>query len=543
MVSEVAYCPRRYAIEHVRGDFADNEHTVEGRAVHQRVDRATTAQLPDPEEAPDPERPRSVRRVHLSDLTLGMVGVLDLVEVSDGELVPVDYKKGAAPDVPEGAWEPERVQVCAQILLLRAHGYRVSHGVLYFAGSKRRVRVDPSDELVAATLAARDTARDILGTSALPAPLADSPKCWGCSLVGICLPDEHRHLAYGEPPPARDLVPARDDTIPLHVTLLGGRAALTGGEIVVTDRKGAVAAKVRLAETSSVAIHGNITVTTPLLHQLAERDIPLALHSHGGWYLGTFQSASGRNVQVRHAQHVAAADPARALSVARDLIVAKIRNQRVLLRRNARGVDRAVLDHLADAQVQAATAPDADTLRGIEGMAARRYFESFPLMLRGPLAEAFDMNGRNRRPPRDPVNAMLSFAYGMLVREIAQAAHRVGLDPYVGFLHTLRAGRPALALDLMEEFRPILADSTVINAINNGVVQPEDVDISPVGCQLRDAGRKRFIQTFERRLDELVTHPVFETRWSYRRVIEVQARLLGRSLTGELERYPGFTVR
>lgn len=545
MLNEVAYCPRLFALEHVMGDFADNDHVIEGRTVHRRVDRPTTAQPPDPES--DDERPRSVRRIHLSDPELGLVGILDLVE-HDGHLaIPIDYKKGTVPPVAEGAWEPERVQVCAQALLLRAHGYEVPHGVLYFAGSRRRVRVELTDDLIAATLRYRDRAQEIVANQELPPPLVDSPKCRGCSLVGICLPDEHHALLAADvaqaPPRSRDLVPARDDTLPLHVQLQGGRARLKGGEIVVTDREGTKVAEVRVAETSQVVVHGNVTFTTPLLHTLAERDIPVALHGYGGWYKASVHPATGRNVLLRHQQHLAAADPERSLAVSRSMIAAKIKNQRTLLRRNARDLDPQALVHLKDAAAQAAHAPDADTLRGIEGMAARRYFENFPKMLRGDLRDAFDMDGRNRRPPRDPINALLSFSYSMLVRELSHIAHRVGFDPHVGFLHTLRPGRPALALDLMEEMRPIVADSVVLQVVNNGVIQPDDVPVSPVGCRLQEAGRRRFIQAMERRLDELVTHPTLGTRWSYRRTLEIQARLLGKTLLGELPTYPAMTVR
>jgi CRISPR-associated protein Cas1 len=228
--------------------------------------------------------------------------------------------------------------------------------------------------------------------------------------------------------------------------------------------------------------------------------------------------------------------------LAKGFVGAKIRNQRTLLRRNGRDVSSA-LATMQDAIKQVNKAPDLDTLRGIEGYAARAYFEKLPSMLDDRVGGAFTFDGRNRRPPRDPVNALLSFAYAMLAREISHAAYGVGLDPYVGFLHTMRPNRPALALDLMEELRPVIGDSVVLNVVNNGVLKLDDFLITPVGCTLRDAGKKRFIQTFERRLDELVTHPRFGTRWSYRRVLEVQARLLGKAILGEIPEYPGFTVR
>jgi CRISPR-associated protein Cas1 len=183
------------------------------------------------------------------------------------------------------------------------------------------------------------------------------------------------------------------------------------------------------------------------------------------------------------------------------------------------------------------------SLLGIEGTAARTYFAAFSGMLKGDDAGAFDLDGRNRRPPRDPVNALLSLAYALLTKELAQVTASAGLDPLLGFYHQPRFGRAALALDLMEEFRPIVADSIVISAINNGVVGSSDFVAHTTGVALRPAGRRRFVLAYERRMDQLVTHPVFGYRVSYRRVLEVQARLFGRFLLGEIPSYPEFRTR
>ena len=163
-------------------------------------------------------------------------------------------------------------------------------------------------------------------------------------------------------------------------------------------------------------------------------------------------------------------------------------------------------------------------------------------MLKSKVEPAFELDGRNRRPPRDPVNAMLSFAYSLLTKEFAVTLETVGLDPMLGFYHQTRFGRPSLALDLMEEFRPIVADSVVVGVVNNGVLKPDDSRGS-TGVAIAAGGKKKFIEAYERRMDQLVTHPVFGYRISYRRVIEVQARLLGRLLLGEIEAYPSFRTR
>jgi CRISPR-associated protein Cas1 len=411
----------------------------------------------------------------------------------------------------------------------------------------------------------------------------DSPKCRGCSLAPICLPDEVsllRTLAEGGPPPpeeddpepaepgatpddepdpwglrlpadpaeppareVRRLIAAREPGAPLYVQAQGARVGLEGDRLRVEPPRGEAPTLVRLAHTSHVALYGNVQVTTQALAALLERDIPVFFFSYGGWLRGRTVGQGSGNIELRIAQHRAAADPAAALGLARAFVAAKIRNQRTLLRRNLAAADEPrlrELERLARAAEEAASLP---SLLGLEGTAARLYFAAFDGMLRSLRGHPFDLDGRNRRPPRDPVNAMLSMAYSLLSKDCTVAATAVGLDPMLGFLHQPRFGRPALALDLMEEMRPIVADSVVITAVNNDVVNPGHFVRAATGCNLTDAGRRRFIEAYERRLDQLVTHPIFGYRISYRRLLEVQARLLSRTLLGEMAEYPPFRTR
>lgn len=553
MLNELAYCPRLFGLEWLNGEWADSADTEEGRTVHRRVDREGGAPLPSPfraEGEPDsaaqeeewPPEVKATRSVLLGDPRLALIARIDLLESGGGAVCPVDYKRGAAPDVAEGAWLPERVQIAAQVLLLRAHGYHCPGGELYFAASKTRVAVPVDERLEEITLGLRDEALNIVRSMRLPEPLRDSQKCPRCSLVGICLPDEHWRLK-DEGATVRTLLPARDDGVPLYVKQYGGVIGKDHDEIVVRDPKHGEVGRARFAETTRLVVLGNATVTTPLLRELAERDIPVSFHSYSGWFSGMVVPASGRNVLTRIAQFGAAADPARSIAIARAMVETKISNTRVLLRRNGERVPEEALLRMKELAQDALRAERIDVLMGIEGAAARLYFEHFPKMLKAPLRDSFQMEGRNRRPPRDPVNAMLSFAYACLVREITDMLAGVGLDAWVGFLHQPRPGRPALALDLMEEFRPILADSVVITAINNGIVKRDDFIVRPVGVTMSPRGKTAFIQCWERRLDELVNHPTFDVRLSYRRVLEVQARLLGKTLLGEASPYPGFRVR
>ncbi len=539
MLNEVIYCPRLFALEHLDGEWADSADTVRGQTVHRRVDHGPRGTLPEPDDDADPE-PAIARSVSLSDEALGIVAKIDLVETGeDGTVVPIDYKKGRVPDVPEQAYLPERVQVCAQGLLLRSHGYDVPHGVLYFVGSRRRVIVPLDDELIDHTRGAVQTARAILRDQELPAPLVGSPKCYGCSLVGICLPDETNQLNHRDQR-VRPVAPAIEQGLPLYVMARGAKVSLRGGEIVVTV-KGEALERVRIADTSRVVVSGAASVTTPLMAALAKAGIPLAVHSWGYRLVGQLLPSQGHNVLGRIAQHRVSADPARSLELSRRFVRAKIANQRVLLRRNGQQVDDAV-GLLATYMEDADKATDVHQLLGVEGIAARTYFQAFPRMLKTD-ALAFAFDGRNRRPPRDPVNAMLSFAYACLVRECTNVLHGVGLDPWVGFLHRPRPGKPALSLDLMEEFRAVLADSVVLTAVNNGVMSPASFRIHRVGTTMTDAGRRAFARAFERRLAQEATHTQFGTKMSYRRILEVQARLIAKTVRGDVPSYPAYRIR
>lgn len=583
MVNEVLYCERLMYLEWAQKEFADNHFTVEGRAVHRRADRSGKGPPPpEPQEEdlpvvdPAEGAPWTARSVWLTSERLGLTAKIDVVEGEGAEAVPVEYKRGKSPDVPEGVWLPERAQVCAHALLLREHGYRCDRGWIWFAKDRRRVEVHIDHDLVTRTLQAVQRARELVGRARLPPPLESSPKCAGCSLSGICLPDEIealRRIEARTPPdfegvgdhdelrdaldtdpwglaaeaeealPPRQLQPARDDRLPVYVQGQGGRVGLKGETLLIT-RRDSSHVEARLPNTSQVSVFGHVQVSTQALRELLARGIPLSFFSAGGWYLGRASGFDSNNVELRMAQHAAAADPKVCLHLARAFVASKILNSRTLLRRNHRDADPVALGELKRLARSAREAASIPSLLGIEGTAARLYFSHFSGMLKGPAAAtSFDLGGRNRRPPKDPLNAMLSLAYALLAKDYTNTLAVVGLDPLLGFYHRPRFGRPALALDLMEELRPVIADSTVITSINNGVIGPDDFNVSHVGCAFRSHARRRFIQAYERRMDQLVAHPLFGYRISYRRLLEVQARLLGRVLLGEVRDYPEVRPR
>jgi CRISPR-associated protein Cas1 len=545
MLNEFAYCPRLCYLEWVQGEFADNADTVEGRVHHRTVDRQRQRQKPAKEE--DGEQAKiHERSVQLTSDRLGLTAKIDLVEGEGTRVTPVDYKKGKRPHTPQGAWEPERVQVCAQGLILRDNGFVSDNGVIYFASSKERVAVEFDEALVGRTLELATQMAEVSRGSQIPPPLADSPKCPRCSLNGICLPDEVRMLkaAGDEAIEPRLLFPARDDALPLHVQHQGARVRKEGSVLQIMDGD-ALLAEARLEEVSHLVLFGGVQVSTPVIHDLCQRGIPISYLSQGGWLYGITTGLWHKNVELRRRQYEVAAKPARCLALAQAFVRAKIANCRTLLRRNHPNPSDSVLRDLKEDMEHAAEVDRMDSLLGIEGTAAHRYFVAFGEMLRTSdgAVPAFDFQQRNRRPPRDPVNAMLSFGYALLTREWTTVLQAVGFDPYLGFYHQPRYGRPALALDLMEEFRPLIADSVVLTVVNNGEVKPEDFIHAMGAVSLTSTGRTRFIEAYERRMSQEITHPIFGYKISYRRVLEVQARLLGRYLSGELPEYPSFLTR
>lgn len=512
MVNEFTYCQRLFFLEWVSAQFADNLDTVDGRWQHRVVDEERGAAP-----LPDEGRVRAARSVMLSSDRLGLVAKADLLE-GDGDVVtPVDYKRGSPPDVPERAWEPERVQLCVIGLLLRDNGYTSNHGVLYFAETRERVDVPFDEALVQRTMEVIEELRAVAAGGTAPPPLVDSPKCPRCSLVGICLPDETNALAERSAVRPRRLVPRDRDARPLYVTEQGAWVTKKKGRIEVTKDKERIVS-VRALDVSQLCLYGNVQVSTQLLRELFAREVPTCWFSYGGWFSGMAEGLPSKHVELRQRQVAVAYQGG--LSIARAVVEGKIRNCRTLLRRNTRGQrPSAALLRLKKLADSAAEAESFESLLGFEGAVARTYFGAFPRMLKTDDSlpgEVFTFEGRKRRPPPDPVNCLLGFVYGLLVKDLTTTTFAVGFDPYLGFFHRPRFGRPALALDLAEEFRPLLGDSTVLTLINNGEVRSTDFIVRAGGVALTAEGRKKVLTAYERRLDSEITHPRFGYKITYR---------------------------
>ena len=572
MLNEYVYCPRLFYYEWVESVFAHNQETIEGAIRHAKIDAKTDALAPAHELEPD-------ERIHSRSITLSsdahlLIATMDIVEANGSTVTPVDYKRGS-PRIDRStgepfAWDPDRIQLAVQALVLRDHGYTCHEAVVYYVKTKQRIRILIDDALIQETLNALQEARQTALSPDIPPPLVDSPKCPRCSLVGICLPDETRFLQQqvvthsenaidileqeGENSnEIRRLYAAKDDLQPLYLNTQGLYVGKSGNVLKIKE-KDIVVQEVRMNEICQVNLFGGIQVTTQALQTLCENEIPVAYFSQGGWFYGMTQGLGIRNIALRREQFRLADQPEFCLSLSRSLIAGKIRNQRTMLQRNHVEPPPGKIAQLKNLSEDAEHASSIEQLLGIEGLAARLYFELFPGMIKttdtqettkpsNPPAFTFDFTHRNRRPPKDPVNALLSLAYSVLAKDLTIVCHAVGFDPFLGFYHRPRFGRAPLPLDLMEPFRPLIADSAVLSAINTRMVTTTDFVRAGNGVALKPDGRKAFFRAYEQRMDTLVTHPLFGYRLNYRRLLEIQTRLAARLVTRQIPYYPVFVTR
>lgn len=317
------------------------------------------------------------------------------------------------------------------------------------------------------------------------------------------------------------------------------------------ELEGKIKIQIPLHHLGALVLFGEVMVTPAVLARCAQDGRSVTWLSRSGRFQGRLEGPVSGNVLLRRAQHESLSDPFRPLAIARHFVAGKVKNMRQSVLRSARETadqtDQQALNHtarrLALILKQIPGSAALDEVRGLEGEGSRSYFETFSLMVRGD-RETFQFKGRSRRPPLDPINALLSFLYALLVSDCAAAAQGVGLDPQVGFLHALRPGRPALALDLMEELRPVLADRLALTLINRRQVTAKDFDDRPGGAVLlNDAGRKKVVVAYQERKQEEILHPVLEQKLPLGLVPHIQARLLARHLRGDLTAYPPFLYR
>jgi CRISPR-associated protein Cas1 len=309
--------------------------------------------------------------------------------------------------------------------------------------------------------------------------------------------------------------------------------------------------QVPLHHLGGVICFGDVLLSPALMRRCGEDGRSLVLLDRNGRFKARLEGPVSGNVLLRRAQHEWSSNAEKSLGIAKKIVAGKIQNSRQVLMRAAReaadtGDEEALREGaaaLADSLSRIPRCDDIDRLRGNEGESARAYFNCFDRMVLED-RESFRLDGRNRRPPLDPMNALLSFLYAMLTNDCVAAAEGVGLDPQVGFLHVLRPGRPALALDLMEELRAVLADRLALTLVNRQQVTAANFEDRPGGAvYLGEEGRKAVVVAYQNRKQEEILHPLLEQKVPLGLVPHVQARLLARVLRGDMEDYVPFLYR
>lgn len=511
------FCPRRAWLE-VSGERTDTYQVAVGVAQHRNTDDSTTA------------RPDQVRALDVFNDEWGYSGRCDTVEtMPDGGVRIIEYKATPVRRRTE-ITQAMRMQLALQVAALTSMGHEVIGQQVYFTEHRRRVDVTLTEEDFAAARALVDATRATVESDTAPPVLEDDPRCAKCSHASVCLPDE-RALE----PVRRRILVADPDTQVLHLATPGSRASIRQGRIVV--RKGEdQLMTVPMERVQGVVVHGNIDLSGALIRELLWRQLSIVWCTSKGRVVGSAASSLAPNGAVRSHQFHASTEGR--MDLAREFVSAKITNQATLLRRNG-DPQHGVSDLRALAR-DATLAIDANELFGIEGAAASIYFTGFPTMLKSTEVE-FDTRGR--RPARDPVNAALNYTYALLLGDCIRAIRACGLDPHVGFLHSSNRNKPALALDIMEEFRAPVADSAVVRAFNNGELGARSFRASFNTCVLTEQGRKDLIGGYERRVVGEFTHPTFGYKVTWRRAMEIQARLVLGVLDRTQPRYVGIRTR
>lgn len=478
--------------------------------------------------------------------TLGVRGRVDCLRRRDGRLIPYEHKRGRSAKGDNGpqAWPSDRLQVCAYALLVEEHtGTPVEEARIRYHANNTTVRV-PVDE------AGRDDVRKAvarartLSQSVERPPVAENDRlCLRCSLAPVCLPEEER-LARDEGWEPVRLFPQDRERQTIHVTTHGARVGKSGETLTITSPDGQKQA-FPIREVGEIVIHGYAQISTQAIHLCASQEIGVHWFTGGGRYVSGL-AAGASPVQRRIRQFEALRDPGVTFRLARRLATARMSGQLGFLLRASRGKERQALGidvairGLRNALRASSHVEGIEVLRGHEGEGGRHYFSGFPGLLRDDLDDRLRFNGRNRRPPRDRINALLNFGYALLYRDVLQAIIAVGLEPAFGFFHRPRSAAHPLVLDLMELFRVPLWDMPLIASINRLQWDVEE-DFTQAGKQvwLSDAGRKKTIAVYERRKEDRWKHPVTGYSLSYARLIELEARLLEKEWAGE----PGLFAR
>ncbi|HEY6001186.1 MAG TPA: type I-MYXAN CRISPR-associated endonuclease Cas1 [bacterium] len=538
----LAYCERLFYLEEVEGIRVADHNVFAGRRLHDQIDKG-----------PD------IYQLELGSERLGIRGKLDVAKREGGRLVVIEHKKGKSKGGTE-AWPSDRLQTLAYALLLSEHrGEVISEAFVRYHADKKTITI-PVDPAAAAQEvgAAVNRAKELRATLQRPPVTASEHLCRTCSLAPVCLPEEER-FAEDEGETPQRLFPPDESRRIVHIVEQGASVSKVGEQLVIWVPDGSKKPLPGLT-VSTLVLHGNVQISTQAIHFCAANGIGVHWLSYGGNYVGAVTPGAG-GVQRRARQFRALDDFDLRVRLSARIAQAKVENQVRYLLRTTRGGEADArhpefetgvarmrnclgqIGHIADSPVagnpdvrietEEAATEIAGKLRGYEGLAGREYFALLPHVLDVVDGDLLFFKGRNRRPPKDPFNALLSFGYALLYRDCVAAVIAVGLEPALGIMHTPRSTAYPLALDLMELFRLIIWDIALVGSVNRKQWTKEDFDVTAGQVWLNADGRRKAIGLYEARKQEKWKHPVLEYSLSYARTIELEARLLEKEWSGQ----------
>lgn len=521
----LAYCPRLFYLEEVEELYTQDAAVFSGRRLHVEIEK---------------EEGEEWQELVLENNELGLRGKVDALRTRNGQTIPYEHKKGRCYrgiDHKPQAWDSDRLQVLAYACLIEtALGITVSEGRIRYHTDNVLVHVPLDDAGRQDVQAAIAQARQLRQSTERPPVATNERLCTRCSLASVCLPEETRLANNIDHKPLR-LFPEDDEREIIHV-LEAGTCIGKSGEQIKISRRDKTTKTLPARQVGQIVLHSFAQVSTQALYFCAEQEIGVHFISGGGRYMGSLDNRHG-SIQRRVRQYQALSNPEVCLKLARQLVTCRGQSQRKFLMRGLRGADSNSLlaqtvEQMQRVIKQVATTESIASLLGVEGNIAALYFKALPQLLGESTDPAFHFSGRNRRPPLDRFNALLSFGYALLLKDVVNAILVVGLEPALGFYHQPRTQAPPLALDLMEIFRVPLVDLPVIGSINRGQWDADaDFEIRGQQVWLSDSGRRKFIGIYERRKEESWKHPVLGYSLSYRRLLELEVRLLEKEWMGE----------
>ncbi|NET60821.1 MAG: type I-MYXAN CRISPR-associated endonuclease Cas1 [Symploca sp. SIO2E6] len=531
-----AYCPRLFYLEEVEELYTQDAAVFAGRRLHTELEKHEDEEWED---------------LFLESEELGLRGRVDALRTRDGQTIPYEHKRGRCyrnnQNQPQ-AWESDRLQILAYAYLIEsALGIPIPEGRIRYHADNVLVHVPLDQQGRAIVKEAIQQARLLQQSSQRPPVNNNERLCTRCSLAPVCLPEEARLAHNREWQPMR-LFPKDDERQVIHI-LEPGTAVGRTGEQLKLSRRGQSPETIPIQQIGQLVLHSFSQISTQALHFCTNKGIGVHFISGGGRYLGSLDTRQG-SIQRRIRQYAALSNEQTCLELAQKLVTCRGKSQRKFLMRGQRGI-KGTSAKLKNAIAQMKTllqkvpqAQSLESLLGLEGKLAALYFSALPCLIAETVSPELHFNHRNRRPPKDRFNALLSFGYTLLLKDVTNSILTVGLEPALGFYHQPRSQAPPLALDLLEIFRVPLVDMLVISSINKGQWDIQtDFNIRGIQVWLSDSGRRKLVSLYESRKEVSWKHPVTGYALTYRRLLELEVRLLEKEWSGEGGLFGQLVVR